>query len=329
MSIASHKLTIKRGENNFNDKAHKAADYSFHGKVDKKKPTMVFIHGWPDNGDVWKNQTDHFSKTHNCVTITLPHYGRRDAPAVKRFPLGCSIDQLMELSRNAVVEVLKKTGDGKIILMIHDWGSWVGLQLQRKYPNLISKCVVLDVAWVEYNRVTLNFRQIYALIKMGIGYQYYIIFCWWLTLNITPFNLGEKIGARLLEPMIAGMNVPKTSFGSRREEYPLNVYMGATYFYLHWQVIMQMMGYEQGFDDVHDVQDRTPLYSTEHPLDVLFIYSQDKGFRLHPRKFETLKKRKGSNVHSLGEKGMSNKIGHWLMTTAGEEVNGFIEEFLK
>lgn len=217
----------------------------------------------------------------------------------------------------------------KIILMIHDWGSWVGLQLQRKYPNLISKCVVLDVAWVEYNRVTLNFRQIYALIKMGIGYQYYIIFCWWLTLNITPFNLGEKIGARLLEPMIAGMNVPKTSFGSRREEYPLNVYMGATYFYLHWQIIMQMMGYEQGFDDVHDVQDRTPLYSTEHPLDVLFIYSQDKGFRLHPRKFETLKKRKGSNVHSLGEKGMSNKIGHWLMTTAGEEVNGFIEEFLK
>lgn len=111
MSIASHKLTIKRGENNFNDKAHKTAEYSFHGKVDKKKPTMVFIHGWPDNGDVWKNQTDHFSKTHNCVTITLPHYGRRDAPAAKRFPLGCSIDQLMELSRNAVVEVLKKTGD--------------------------------------------------------------------------------------------------------------------------------------------------------------------------------------------------------------------------
>ena len=78
---------------------------------------------------------------------------------------------------------------------------------------------------------------------------------------------------------------------------------------------MEMMGAREGFDDRHKVKDRTPLYSEDHKLDVLFIYSADKGFRLHPRKFEKLKERDGSDVKALGEKGMSNKIGHWLQVS--------------
>ena len=219
MTMLSHGVILQRKEG-----SHNTAEYCFHksptttttttntNTTQKKKkgskPMMVFIHGWPDNGDVWKSQIDHFSKTHTCVTITLPHYGRSDAPVLKRYPCGCSIDNLVDVSKNAVVEILKKTKEKQIILVCHDWGSWVGLQLQRRYPELIRKCVVFDVAWVEYDRTKSNMRQVLTLIKMGVAYQYYIMFCW--ALGLLLGKLGEFIGMRLLEPMVAGMNVPKS-----------------------------------------------------------------------------------------------------------------------
>jgi hypothetical protein len=44
------------------------------GKLDARE-TLFFIHGWPDNVDVWKSQVDRFRSTHRIVRAELPTFG--------------------------------------------------------------------------------------------------------------------------------------------------------------------------------------------------------------------------------------------------------------
>jgi pimeloyl-ACP methyl ester carboxylesterase len=38
----------------------------------RDKPVMVFVHGWPDSGQMWEHQVNLFKKNFYCVCITFP-----------------------------------------------------------------------------------------------------------------------------------------------------------------------------------------------------------------------------------------------------------------
>jgi pimeloyl-ACP methyl ester carboxylesterase len=104
-------------------------------KAAKSKPTIFFIHGWPDNSSVWDKQVAAFSKDYRCVRVNLPHYGGSSGhPA-----MGYSFDSLVTLLASTLHASLDCQPETSAYLMIHDWGSWYGMQLQRRYPRLVKK----------------------------------------------------------------------------------------------------------------------------------------------------------------------------------------------
>ena len=41
------------------------------------KPTLVFVHGWPDDARLWRKQLAALAPGFRCVTVTLPNFGAR------------------------------------------------------------------------------------------------------------------------------------------------------------------------------------------------------------------------------------------------------------
>ena len=39
-------------------------------------PTLVFIHGWPDDASLWRAQVEALAPDFRCVLLTLPNFGQ-------------------------------------------------------------------------------------------------------------------------------------------------------------------------------------------------------------------------------------------------------------
>ena len=50
-----------------------ACHYTIEGQPDG--PTLVFVHGWPDDASVWRHQLTALGDAYRCVMITLPNFG--------------------------------------------------------------------------------------------------------------------------------------------------------------------------------------------------------------------------------------------------------------
>lgn len=116
--------------------------------IESKKEVMFFIHGWPDSKEVWKEQVKFFSKNYHCVTIDLLWYGDY-VPGMTKW--GFTYEETADIISNTIRRSLKKTGQKKAILVIHDWGSLLGTLIERKVPDLISKMIVLDVFFENFD----------------------------------------------------------------------------------------------------------------------------------------------------------------------------------
>ena len=53
---------------------NRTMEYSIAGNPDG--PTLVFIHGWPDDASLWRQQLAALAPDFRCVLLTLPNFGR-------------------------------------------------------------------------------------------------------------------------------------------------------------------------------------------------------------------------------------------------------------
>ena len=54
-------------------------EYRIEGRADG--PTLVFIHGWPDNAGLWRRQVAALGSEFRCVLLTLPNFGEKAVKA--------------------------------------------------------------------------------------------------------------------------------------------------------------------------------------------------------------------------------------------------------
>ena len=54
---------------------NKPIEHTIEGNPDG--PTVLFIHGWPDDASLWRKQVEVLGKTHRCVLLTLPNFGEQ------------------------------------------------------------------------------------------------------------------------------------------------------------------------------------------------------------------------------------------------------------
>ncbi len=80
-------------------------------------PTVVLVHGYPDNSSMWDGVAAELTAKHRVVTYDVRGAGQSDKPSGRS---SYRLDQLADDLR-AVVEAVQP--DGKVHLVAHDWGS--------------------------------------------------------------------------------------------------------------------------------------------------------------------------------------------------------------
>jgi short-subunit dehydrogenase/pimeloyl-ACP methyl ester carboxylesterase len=96
-------------------------------EIDPLRPTILAIHGWPDNHHVWDGVADQFSERYpgryNFVAYDVRGAGESSCPASRS---GYRFAQLV----SDIGAVIDSLGVGQVHLLAHDWGSmqaWVAV----------------------------------------------------------------------------------------------------------------------------------------------------------------------------------------------------------
>ena len=101
---------------------------------DKKKPSILLMHGSGLSHIVWSlHEQFYASQGFNVLSVDIPGHGNSDGPSLK------SIEEISDWIR-----LLMKTLDIlKITIIGHSQGSLVGIDFASRYPDLISKLVLV------------------------------------------------------------------------------------------------------------------------------------------------------------------------------------------
>jgi non-heme chloroperoxidase len=96
---------------------------------------LVFVHGGGMSHEFWEQQTYTFADTHQVVAYDLRGHGESDKP-----PHGHEFNRFVQ-DLEALAQHLKL---GKVTLVCHAVGGYVGILYALRNPNLLSKLVLVS-----------------------------------------------------------------------------------------------------------------------------------------------------------------------------------------
>ena len=139
LAFAAVCACVARGaEPRIDGKSHFAAfgtnkvHYLTTGTGDK---TVVFIHGWSGNANVWNEQVSALAKRAKLIFIDLPGHGQSDKPQAK-YTMDYFADGALAVLRDAKVQ--------KTTLVGHSMGVAVICRMYAKAPELVVGLVAVD-----------------------------------------------------------------------------------------------------------------------------------------------------------------------------------------
>lgn len=292
--------------------------FAFTTAASPPKETLFYIHGWPDNKEVFAKQREHFQGRYRCVFVDLPHFGSPEATKDAGFASwGYDLEELADMCAGALQRALAEAQHEQATLVIHDWGGMIGMILQQKYPHLVKRMVVMDVAW-NSRPVPASFLPL--LVAFGLIYQYWLMLAFLLS-RCVPV-LGPVLAKYMTVMMMKALRAPTSS----RDERVTPLTPNMNYPYLWFQLRMCQEIFKLRAPFVERQGGKVP------PLcPVLFLYGKDKGANFHGEKFEAmLKADPNHKVVALGGPDSNNGkyTGHWLGVTASTTVNKHMDEWL-
>jgi pimeloyl-ACP methyl ester carboxylesterase len=114
-------------------------DINLHVLLDGDGPTVLLLHGWPDTSALWDQVGPLLVNAGYRVAIPdLRGCGRSDKPRDVE-------DYRMHHFVGDVVSIIEALGDGKVILVGHDWGAALAWIVATFRADLIERLVVLSV----------------------------------------------------------------------------------------------------------------------------------------------------------------------------------------
>lgn len=102
-------------------------------------PTILFLHGFPDSSELWRNQIPFFVKAgFRVIAPDQRGFGDSDKPQEKE------AYQLPKLA-NDVIQLLDTLNIDRVHIVAHDWGSAVGWVVASLYPNRVERFIPISV----------------------------------------------------------------------------------------------------------------------------------------------------------------------------------------
>ncbi|MES2263243.1 MAG: alpha/beta hydrolase [Pseudomonadota bacterium] len=234
--------------------------------------TIVMVHGWPDTYRLWDDQVAALRTRYRCVRFTLPGFdiGRPSRPS--------SLDEIAAL----LLKIVRQTSpEGKVILMLHDWGCVFGYEFYMRHPELVSRIVGVDIGDVSAPDFSASLSVSAKL--MTVTYQV------WLAL---AFRIGGRCGDAMARAMAKGLKCETDPRGIRAQ-------MGYPY-YITWF-------------GAYGSYRKALRFAPTCPM--LYIYGTRKPFMFHsPRWAAQLEARPECKVLAM-------RTGHWVMRRQPREFN--------
>jgi pimeloyl-ACP methyl ester carboxylesterase len=101
-----------------------------------KGEPIVMLHGWPQHWYEWRKLIGPLGERYRVICPDLRGLGWTDAP-----PNGYEKERLAD----DVLAVLDALELGRVRLVGHDWGGWVGYLLCLRAPERFERCVALNI----------------------------------------------------------------------------------------------------------------------------------------------------------------------------------------
>lgn len=102
-----------------------------------KGPLIMFLHGFPEYWDMWKEQLEEFGKDHLAIAPDMRGYNLSSKPAeVKQYRQKYLVEDIRQL-----VEYLSYK---KLVLVAHDWGGAVAWTFAMFYPQYLHRLIIIN-----------------------------------------------------------------------------------------------------------------------------------------------------------------------------------------
>jgi soluble epoxide hydrolase/lipid-phosphate phosphatase len=131
-----------------------------------KKPTLLFIHGFPATSAEWSPQISHFVRLgYGILAPDCLGYGGSSKPLDVSHYVGKAM-------ASDIISIMDAEGLQKVIGISHDWGTYLLSQLAVWHEERFEKLVFFSVPFSPPGR-ELNVRKINEVTKRKFGYEQY------------------------------------------------------------------------------------------------------------------------------------------------------------
>ncbi|MCV7394516.1 alpha/beta fold hydrolase [Mycobacterium paraseoulense] len=198
-----------------------------YAEIDRRRPTVLAIHGYPDNHHVWDGVADALGGRFNVVAYDVRGTGESSKPARRA---GYRLPQLV----SDIGAVIDSLGAGRVHLVAHDWGSiqaWAAVTddaVMRKVASFTSiSGPHLNYAG-RFLRSARTPRGVFDVLKQALASSYIWFFLCpgvpelaiWSRASVAVFAAVELIG----RPRGAGRARAATTRSTRDYVNGLNLY---------------------------------------------------------------------------------------------------------
>ena len=278
---------------------------------------ITLVHGWPDDLHLWDALVRDLLSTgkYRTLRVTLPGFGTKKRKQI----VDPNFHQVADLVASAVQHHQTHPAETSI-LIVHDWGSVVGFNLQRNYNHLFSKMIVMDVGPTDLPGVG-GLRGGVGVVAMGVYYQWLNSLAYWLW-RYFPF-IGEAVGDAIHHYQVRRFK--QFPDGTAHPRANLSQSASAAYFYHYFQLNFWL-------DSFFPVSLRGGSPLAPAPADplanpsvpTLFLYGSHRNSlgKTFKSWSNALKKREDSDVVVL-------KGDHWFMLWSPEETSSAVLKWLE
>ncbi len=105
-------------------------------------PPILFLHGNPDTGEMWRGVISRLAGRHRCLAPDLPGFGRS--------PVTGSFDCRLESMAAFVDELVTALGvELPLDLVVHDFGGPYGISWAIRHPRKVKRLAVINSLYFE------------------------------------------------------------------------------------------------------------------------------------------------------------------------------------
>ena len=136
-------------------------------EFEKEKPTILLMHGSGLTHIVWSFHEQFYStQGFNVLSVDLPGHGNSEGPSLK------SIEEISDWIKS----LMEKLKIKKITIIGHSQGSLVGIDFAARYPELISRLVLVAGSYrMPVNQDLINYAEAgdekAVMLMMKWGYE--------------------------------------------------------------------------------------------------------------------------------------------------------------